>query len=258
MIVNDRIVSYIHSLESQNSETLEKIEQCAIKDNVPIIRKEMESFLRVMLEISKPLNVLELGCAIGYSAILMSEYLPEGGHITTIENYDKRIVEAKSNIQMAGLEDKITLLEGDAMEVMKDLESGKYDFVFMDAAKGQYINFLPDVLRLLSEGGVLVSDNILQDGDIIESRFAITKRNRTIHARMREYLYTLKHHEQLETSILPYEDCCTVFTPKHPKTKPTLGQVLNAEKDLDREALIQQALESVEKIAVKYTDDPLL
>ena len=102
MIVNERIVSYIHSLESQNSEVLTKIEQSAIKDNVPIIRKEMESFLRVMLEISKPLNVLELGCAIGYSAILMSEYLPEGGHITTIENYDKRIVQAKENIQLAG------------------------------------------------------------------------------------------------------------------------------------------------------------
>ena len=118
MIVNDRIVSYIHSLESQNSETLAKIEHCAIKDNVPIIRKEMESFLRVMLSISKPLNVLELGCAIGYSAILMSEYLPEGGHITTIENYDKRIVEAKANIQMAGLGITIPILEGDAMEGM--------------------------------------------------------------------------------------------------------------------------------------------
>ena len=167
MIVNDRIVSYIHSLESQNSETLAKIEQCAIKDNVPIIRKEMESFLRVMLSISKPLNILELGCAIGYSAILMSEYLPEGGHITTIENYDKRIVEAKANIQMAGLENKITLLEGDAMEVMKDLEDEKYDFVFMDAAKAQYINFLPEVMRLMKPGAILIADNVLQDGDII-------------------------------------------------------------------------------------------
>ena len=151
MIVNDRIVSYIHSLESQNSEVLEKIEQCAIKDNVPIIRKEMESFLRVMLTIKQPLNVLELGCAIGYSAILMSEYLPEGGHITTIENYDKRIVQAKENISAAGLNDKITLLEGDAMERMAELTSENYDFVFMDAAKAQYINFLPEVLRLMKK-----------------------------------------------------------------------------------------------------------
>ena len=217
MIVNDRIVSYIHSLESQNSEVLEKIEQCAIKDNVPIIRKEMESFLRVMLSISKPLNILELGCAIGYSAILMSEYLPEGGHITTIENYDKRIVEAKANIQMAGLEDKITLLEGDAMEVMKDLESEKYDFVFMDAAKAQYINFLPEVMRLMKNGAILIADNVLQDGDIIESRYGVIRRNRTIHSRMREYMYQVKHMEELETTIVPIGDGITMSVKKEKK-----------------------------------------
>ena len=217
MIVNDRIVSYIHSLESQNSETLAKIEQCAIKDNVPIIRKEMESFLRVMLSISKPLNILELGCAIGYSAILMSEYLPEGGHITTIENYDKRIVEAKANIQMAGLQDKITLLEGDAMEVMKDLESEKYDFVFMDAAKAQYINFLPEVMRLMKNGAILIADNVLQDGDIIESRYGVIRRNRTIHSRMREYMYQVKHMDELETTIVPIGDGITMSVKKEKK-----------------------------------------
>ena len=217
MIVNDRIVSYIHSLESQNSETLAKIEQCAIKDNVPIIRKEMESFLRVMLSISKPLNVLELGCAIGYSAILMSEYLPEGGHITTIENYDKRIVEAKANIEMAGLSSKITLLEGDAMEVMKDLESEKYDFVFMDAAKAQYINFLPEVMRLMKPGAILIADNVLQDGDIIESRYGVIRRNRTIHSRMREYMYEVKHMDELETTIVPIGDGITMSVKKEKK-----------------------------------------
>ena len=217
MIVNDRIVSYIHSLESQNSETLAKIEQCAIKDNVPIIRKEMESFLRVMLSISKPMNILELGCAIGYSAILMSEYLPEGGHITTIENYDKRIVEAKANIQMAGLESKITLLEGDAMEVMKDLEDEKYDFVFMDAAKAQYINFLPEVMRLMKPGAILIADNVLQDGDIIESRYGVIRRNRTIHSRMREYMYQVKHMDELETTIVPIGDGITMSVKKEKK-----------------------------------------
>ena len=217
MIVNERIVSYIHSLESQNSEVLTKIEQSAIKDNVPIIRKEMESFLRVMLEISKPLNVLELGCAIGYAAILMSEYLPEGGHITTIENYDKRIVEAKANIEMAGLSSKITLLEGDAMEVMKDLESEKYDFVFMDAAKAQYINFLPEVMRLMKPGAILIADNVLQDGDIIESRYGVIRRNRTIHSRMREYMYEVKHMDELETTIVPIGDGITMSVKKEKK-----------------------------------------
>ena len=217
MIVNERIVSYIHSLESQNSEVLTKIEQSAIKDNVPIIRKEMESFLRVMLEISKPLNVLELGCAIGYSAILMSEYLPEGGHITTIENYDKRIVEAKANIEMAGLSSKIKLLEVDSMEVMKDLESEKYDFVFMDAAKAQYINFLPEVMRLMKPGAILIADNVLQDGDIIESRYGVIRRNRTIHSRMREYMYEVKHMDELETTIVPIGDGITMSVKKEKK-----------------------------------------
>ena len=217
MIVNERIVSYIHSLESQNSEVLTKIEQNAIKDNVPIIRNEMESFLRVMLTISKPLNILELGCAIGYSAILMSEYLPEGGHITTIENYDRRIVEAKANIEMAGLSSKITLLEGDAMEVMKDLESENYDFVFMDAAKAQYINFLPEVMRLMKPGAILIADNVLQDGDIIESRYGVIRRNRTIHSRMREYMYEVKHMEELVTTIVPIGDGITMSVKKEKK-----------------------------------------
>lgn len=217
MIVNERIVSYIHSLESQNSEVLTKIEQNAIKDNVPIIRKEMESFFRVMLTISRPLNILELGCAIGYSAILMSEYLPEGGHITTIENYDRRIVEAKANIEMAGLSSKITLLEGDAMEVMKDLESENYDFVFMDAAKAQYINFLPEVMRLMKPGAILIADNVLQDGDIIESRYGVIRRNRTIHSRMREYMYEVKHMEELETTIVPIGDGITMSVKKEKK-----------------------------------------
>ena len=219
MIVNDRIVSYIHSLETSNSEILEKIEKSAIADNVPIIRKEMESFLRVMLTVKQPLNVLELGCAVGYSAILMSEYLPEGGHITTIENYEKRIQQAKINISEAGADGKITLLEGDAMEVMADLESETYDFVFMDAAKAQYINFLPEVLRLMKPGAILIADNVLQDGDIIESRYGIVRRNRTIHSRMREYMYQVKLMDELETTIVPIGDGITMSVKKTDKER---------------------------------------
>ena len=154
---------------------------------------------------NKPRQILEVGTAIGFSALLMSEYMPENGHITTIENYAKRIPIAHHNFKRAGKEDKITLIQGDALEVMKELE-GPFDFIFMDAAKGQYIHYLPEALRLLEKGGVLMSDNVLQDGDIIESRFAVERRNRTIHSRMREYLYELKHHEQLQTSILPLGD----------------------------------------------------
>lgn len=205
MIVDERMISYIHSLETGNSEILETIEREALDTFVPIIRKEMQSFLKVLLLIKKPVRILEVGTAVGFSALLMSEYMPENGHITTIEKYEKRIPIARGNFARAGKEEKITLLEGDALEIMKSLE-GPYDFIFMDAAKGQYINYMPEAVRLLAEEGVLVSDNVLQDGDIIESRFAVERRNRTIHSRMREYLYALKHDERLETAIIPLGD----------------------------------------------------
>lgn len=205
MIVDERIVTFINSMETENSEILEVIEREALDTRVPIIRKEMQSFLKVLLSLQKPMRVLEVGTAVGFSALLMSEYLPDGGTITTIENYDKRIPIARENFKRAGKETQITLLEGDAQDVLKTLEE-PYDFIFMDAAKGQYIHFLPDVLRLLKTGGLLVSDNVMQDGTIIESRFGVERRDRTIHSRMREYLYTLKHHEALITSIVPLGD----------------------------------------------------
>lgn len=187
------------------SAVIEAIEQEALRDRVPIIRKEMQSFLKVLLMIKRPMRILEVGAAVGFSSILMSEYMPEGGHITTIENYDKRIPIARANFKRAGKEEQIDLIEGDALEVMHGLE-GPYDLIFVDAAKGQYIHYLPEVMRLLGSDGVLVSDNVLQEGDIIESRFAVERRNRTIHSRMREYLYELKHHDQLQTSIIPLGD----------------------------------------------------
>ena len=197
MIVDERIITFINSLDTKNSEILEDIEREALADNVPIIRREMQSFLKV--------RVLEVGTAVGFSALLMSEYVPEECAITTIENYEKRIPIARQNFVRAGKEKKITLLEGDAMDVLKTLE-GPYDFIFMDAAKGQYIHYLPEILRLLAKGGILVSDNVMQDGDVIESRFAVERRDRTIHARMREYLYELKHNDALVTSIIPLGD----------------------------------------------------
>ena len=213
MIVDERIVTYIHSLEVPESEIIERIEQEALEGHVPIIRKETQSFLKVLLLMKKPLRILEIGAAVGFSAILMSEYMPEGGHITTIENYEKRIPIARRNFERAGREGQITLLEGDAYEVMKTLD-GFYDFIFMDAAKGQYIQYMPEAVRLLAPEGVLLSDNVLQDGDIVESRFAVERRNRTIHSRMREYLYELKHHGQLTTSILPLGDGVAISVKK--------------------------------------------
>lgn len=205
MIVDERIITFINSLDTKNSEILEQIETEARTADVPIIRREMQSLLKVLLLLKKPAHVLEVGAAVGFSALLMSEYIPEESRITTIENYEKRIPVARENFRRAGKEDQITLIEGDAAEVLKTLD-GPYDFIFMDAAKGQYIHYLPDILRLLPPGGCLVSDNVMQDGDVIESRFAVERRNRTIHARMREYLYELKHNDSLTTSIIPLGD----------------------------------------------------
>ncbi len=209
MITDERIVTFINSLDTENSEILEAIEKEALASGVPIIRREMQSFLKVLLMMQKPASILEVGTAVGFSALLMSEYAPAGCRITTIENYEKRIPIARENFKRAGREEQIILIEGDAAEVLGRLE-GEYDFIFMDAAKGQYIHYLPDVMRLLADGGCLVSDNVMQDGDVIESRFAVERRNRTIHARMREYLYELKHREDLVTSILPLGDGAAV------------------------------------------------
>ena len=213
MILEERLVTYINSLDTGNTTILDEIEKEAIDTYVPIIRKEMQSFLKLILAIKKPARILEVGTAVGFSAILMAEYNPVSCEITTIENYEKRIPIARENFKRAGKDGMITLLEGDAAEVLKTLNE-PYDFIFMDAAKGQYIHFLPEILRLLAEDGVLVSDNVLQDGDIIESRFAVTRRNRTIHKRMRDYLYELTHHENLVTSVLPIGDGITVSTRK--------------------------------------------
>ena len=213
MIVDERMVTYIHSLETPENSLLEEIEKEALDTYVPIIRKETKSFLKTLITMNRPMNILEVGTAVGFSALVMSEYAPAGCKITTIENYDKRIPIARENFKRAGKESDITLLEGDALEVMKGL-AGPYDFVFMDAAKGQYINFLPDILRLMKPGALLVSDNVLQEGDIIESHYAVTRRNRTIHKRMREYLYELTHNDSLTTSVLPIGDGVTISIKK--------------------------------------------
>ena len=211
MIVDERLVTYINSLDQGNTKQLDEIEQKAKETYVPIIRKEMQSFLKLLLAMQKPMRILEVGTAVGFSAILMAEYGPKDCSIVTIENYDKRIPIARANFEFAQKSNQITLLEGDAAEILPTLTE-QFDLIFMDAAKGQYINFMDDVLRLLAVDGVLVSDNVLQDGDIIESHYIVERRNRTIYKRMREYLYELTHRDDLVTAVLPIGDGITVST----------------------------------------------
>ena len=212
MIVNDRIRDYLHSLESSQGVLLDTIEKAALDGRVPIIRRETASLLRTLVAALKPSQILEIGTAVGYSALLMCQTMPRACHITTIEKYEKRIPVARENFKKAGEESRITLLEGDADQLLGQLEEGRFDLVFMDAAKGQYLHWLPLLLKLMPPGGVLISDNVLQDGDIVESRFAVQRRNRTIHSRMREYLHTLKHMEEFETAVIPIGDGVTIST----------------------------------------------
>lgn len=208
MIEDERTAIYIESLNEGNDDYLDKIEETAIATNVPIIRKQVQTFIKFMLANNRPQKILEIGTATGFSSILMAEYSDPSAHIITIEKYEKRIPIAKENIKAAGFENKIELIEGDAIDILKKLvdEKKHFDFIFMDAAKAQYINMLPDVITLLEERGVLITDNCLQDGDIIQPKYAVRRRDRTIHKRIREYMYAITHEDTLTTDILPIGD----------------------------------------------------
>ena len=219
----ERTEIFIESLNKGNTEFLDNLEAEANRDNVPIIRKSMQRFLKLMLELKKPKNILEVGTAVGFSAILMAQYSQSDCHITTIEKYEKRIPVAKENFLKSGFNDKITLIEGDAKDILNELLenengddkfTGRYDMIFMDAAKGQYINFLPNAVKLLKKGGVLITDNVLQDDTVIQSKFTVVRRDRTIHKRMREYIRALMQSDELTTDILQLGDGISVSVKK--------------------------------------------
>ena len=205
MIVEERIRDYLYSLEPDEGQLCEAIAREALERNIPVIKKETKALLKTLLVAKQPRAILEVGTAVGYSALLMAQVMPEDCRITTIEKYEPRIAEAKENFARAGVADRVTLLEGDAGDILRQLE-GTYDFIFMDGAKGQYLNWLPDILRLMPGGGILFSDNVLQDGDVVQSRYGVERRDRTIHGRMREYLYQIKHMDQLESAEIPVGD----------------------------------------------------
>ena len=213
MIVEERIRDYLYSLEPDEEQLCEDIAREARKRNIPIIKKETKALLKTLLVARQPRAILEVGTAVGYSALLMAQVMPKDCTITTIEKYEPRILEARENFLKAGMEGRIFLLEGDAGPILERLE-GTYDFIFMDGAKGQYLHWLPEILRLMPKGGILFSDNVLQDGDVIQSRYGVERRDRTIHGRMREYLYQIKHREELESAVIPIGDGVAVSVRK--------------------------------------------
>lgn len=216
MITDERTATYIDTLTGENTPFLENLNKCAVDEDVPVIRRQTQSLIKFLLSLHKPHTILEIGTAVGFSAILMATYGEDDLHIDTIENYEKRIVKARVNIEESGYQDRINLIEGDAQEIIEDLlaKGNEYDMIFVDAAKAQYINYLPVVKKLLKKGGLLLSDNVLFDGDIVQSRFAVRRRDRTIHARIREYLRVLSEDEDFVTTILPVADGMTMSVKK--------------------------------------------
>lgn len=206
MIVNERIDEYIELLSKENSEYIERIREEALATDVPIIKRSSEAFMKSLLKIKRYTNILELGTAVAYSTLIIAEN--SEAQITTVEKFEPRIKIAKENIKFSKFKDRIELICEDVDIVLKNLvsQNKKYDFIFMDAAKAQYIKWLPDIKLLLEDEGVLFSDNILQEGSIIESKFAIDRRDRTIHKRLREYLRALTSDKNLTTSIIPIGD----------------------------------------------------
>ena len=206
MITNPKVLEYLDIISPVNSKAIEEIRAEAKRNYIPIIKRDTENFLKFVLKMQNPGSILEIGCAVGYSAAVMLEN--SDADIVTVEKMPERVEEAKRNIKYADFESRASILEGDAGEILKSLadKGEKFDFIFMDAAKAQYITGLPVVKKLLKESGMIFSDNCLQEGDLAESSFAIRKRDKTIHKRMREYIYLLLHDETLESWIFSIGD----------------------------------------------------
>ncbi len=221
-LIESNLDNYINNLLPKVDGELGELQQKSYNEGIPIIPNDVVRFISVLLSIKKPKKILEIGCAVGFSASFMAGFLQEGGSITTIERYPIMIERAKANIKNLGLSDKITLLEGDANDILKTLDD-KYDVIFMDAGKGQYINILPDVYRLLKIDGVLIADDLLQDGTVAKDRLEIQKRQRTIHSRLNSFIYEITHNKALDTSILPIGDGVAVCY----KKQETSGIIIN-------------------------------
>ncbi len=204
-LVEDYLESYIDKLQLDCEGELGDLQRQSYEAGLPIIPKDVVKLLGFVLGVKKPKAILEIGMAVGFSSSYMSTFLPEDGYIKTIDRYPLMIEKAKANFKKLNVEDKITILEGDANEILPTLDE-KFDFVFMDAAKGQYINILPDVLRVTKVGGIIMADDILQEGRVAMDYFDVPKRQRTIHKRLNEFLEEITHNKKLRTSILTIGD----------------------------------------------------
>jgi len=203
-ILNEEIFNYLNGFVSDESGILGEIQQSAARNHVPIIKKEAAVFLKTILSIKKPFSILEIGTAVGFSASLMSAYLRQDGFIYTIERNEKRFLEATKNIEKQGLKN-ITIFKGDALEVIKTLDK-TFDVIFLDAAKSQYINMLNDCLKLLNDDGIIIADNVLQNGTVALDIKEIERRHRTIHRRMNTFISVMAENADFNSTVVPIGD----------------------------------------------------
>lgn len=221
-VTEDYLHGYLRLIQPKYDGVLGEIQEEAQEKQVPIVPHEVARFLSTILSIKRPKEVLEIGTAVAFSAGLISRYLQPGGHVTTIDRYEVMLKDARENIKRMNLEETINLIEDDASNVLPTL-TGPYDVVFLDAAKGQYAQFLPHILRLMPIGGILIADDVLQSGDIAKSRYSVPRRQRTIHKRMRNFLWDISHLDCLESSIIPIGDG-VVLCHKIKEYVPTEGE----------------------------------
>ncbi len=204
-IVKDEIVNYINKVQPITNDAIGELQKYAYENDVPIIDQETARFLGVLLDMKRPKRILEIGCAIGFSSIFMTKYLADGGKITTIDRFEVMIRQARANFEKFNVQDKIELIEGDAVEVLEQLDEG-FDVIFLDAGKGQYVNMLENCIRLLNSGGLFIADDIFQNGKIVADIETIEKRQRTIHRRMNSFIETINNDERLNSSLIPIAD----------------------------------------------------
>ena len=204
-VTDEEINLYLRTVQPMYDGILGEIQKQSIENQVPIIPHETARLLSVLLSLKKPKKILEIGTAVGFSAGLMSRYLQEGGKITTIDRFEVMLKDGREQKKKMQLQDTIEIIQADAADVLPTLKE-EYDVIFLDAAKGQYGSFLPHCLRLLPIGGLLIVDDVLQGGSIAKTRFSVPRRQRTIHKRMRNFLWDISHHPSLESCILPVGD----------------------------------------------------
>lgn len=203
-VVKDEIVDFMRTRQKPVAGALKELEAFARKENIPIIPHETVAYFRLLLQALQPKKILEIGTAIGFSALLMAENAPNA-QITTIDRNEEMIGFAKENLAKFDQRKQITLLEGDAVDVLQDLTE-TYDFVFMDSAKSKYIVFLPRILELLEVGGIVLLDDIFQGGDVAKDIMEVRRGQRTIYRGLQNLFHATLNHPDLTASLVPLGD----------------------------------------------------